>query len=346
MVRRFFCLFLSIALLSACRKDIPPVAKEKPPEPSILRGELLVLNEGNFMHSNASLTKISLEPGTIEHDYYHTVNQQNMGDVGQSINFFGGKGYFVMNNSSKIIVTDSSTLLKQHEINGLNSPRYLCFVNSQKAYVSDLYANQIHIINPNQNLVTGHIALNGWTEEMILNNNKVFVGNWSGSATYIINTNNDQILDSVETGKHSAWLCADAKNNVWVLSSGDDHEQPRLSCINANGQIILRENLPFKKDICSKLVYDSFLNQLFFIAGDVYAYDIDGAAGARITKVINKGNGNFYGLNIDVSRRILMVSNARNYIQKGEVILHALVGEFPEINRYECGMIPGYMVVR
>ena len=336
-----------IMLLGGCRKDQPP---EPPVENKVdygLKGELLVLNEGNFMLANSSISKIDLSTGAVVDQYYEHINQQSLGDVAQSINFYQGKAYLVINNSQKILVTDSASLIHEKTISGFVSPRYMAFIHPQKAYVSDLYANAVHIINPLTGVVTGQIPLHGWTEEMCVTGLKVFVGNWSGSATYILNAVNDEIIDSVYTGKHSAWLCSDDENQVWVLSSGQEQEAPMLSCIDAEThQLKRQEVLPFAKDLCSKLVYDPVGKQLFFLAGDVFAYRIGAKEGERLSRIIRKEQKNFYGLGIHPYKRIIMVSDARNFVQKGAVHLYSIDGGYISLGNYECGMIPGEMVLR
>lgn len=342
-----FAPLLFLLFFFSCRKDQPPVPPAEVPVNNGLSGELLVMNEGNFMYANASVTRIQLENGIGNQQYYETVNGQSMGDVAQSMSFYQGKVWFVMNNSQKIIVADSAGLKKEYEINGLGSPRYLTFLHPQKAFVSDLYANAIQIINPRNGSMLGSIPLQGWTEQMCISGEKLFVGNWSGSATYIIDANTNQIIDSVLTGKHSAWLNKDKAGRVWVLSSGDANQPPALSCIDPENHLLIRkESLHLNGDISSRLVYDAVQNSLYFLAGDVFQYRIDAHEGERLVKIIRSDGNNFYGLDLNPKRRILMVSDARNFVQKGSVSLYQVDLQFEKLGQYECGMIPSAMVIR
>ena len=342
-----FAPLLLLVLFFSCRKDQPPVPPAEVPLNNGLSGELLVMNEGNFMYANASLTRIQLENGSSNQQYFETVNGQSMGDVAQSMCFYQGKVWFVMNNSQKIIVADSVGMKKEFEITGLGSPRYLTFLHPQKAFVSDLYANAIQIINPRNGSLLGSIPLQGWTEQMCISGGKLFAGNWSGSATYIIDANTNQIIDSVLTGKHSAWLSKDKAGRIWVLSSGDANQPPAISCIDPENHLIIsKESLPLEGDISSRLVYDAMDHCLYFLAGDVFQYRINAHEGERLAKVIRSDGNNFYGLDLDPKRRILMVSDARNFVQRGSVSLHLIDLQFKDCGRYECGMIPSAMVIR
>lgn len=344
---KFYPILVLSLLVFSCRKDIPPKAPTEKPVASELTGELLVMNEGNFLFANASLNRIDLASGVIESNYFEKINNQSMGDVAQSMSFYKGKAYFVMNNSQKIIVTDSVSLKKEQEISGLTSPRYLCFLHSQKAFVSDLYSHAISIINPLTGTHSGSIPLAGWTEEMCISQEKLFVGNWSGNSTYIVDANNDLVMDSVFTGKHSAWLSQDKRGNVWVLSAGAANGHPMISCLDAKElRIISQEELPLPGEVSSRLVYDSAGDQLFFLAKDVFSYRLKSASGERLSKVIRSEGNNFYGLEFDEARRILMVSDARNFIQKGSVALYQVDLQFEKLGQYECGMIPSGMVIR
>src|SRR5205807_1883891 len=106
-------------------------------------------------------------------------------------------------------------------VTGLNSPRYILPITFQKAYVSDLYANSISVIDLNTFTKIGAIPCNGWTEHMALIYNKAFITNMKRNYTYVVNTVNDQIVDSINTGMNAGSILIDKNSKLWILGSGD-----------------------------------------------------------------------------------------------------------------------------
>ena len=163
---------------------------------------VLICNEGGFQNGNASLSIYNKEENTITNDLYQSINNTNIGDILQSIAHINHELYLVVNNSQKIIVLDDKNYEFKTEINGLTSPRYILPVNSNQAYVSDLYANKIYIIDINSKIVVNEINVSGWCEDMCLHNGKAYVVNRSNNLVYIINTSTNLILDSISVNKN------------------------------------------------------------------------------------------------------------------------------------------------
>ena len=172
---------------------------------------VLICNEGGFQNGNASLSIYNKEENTITNDLYQSINNTNIGDILQSIAHINHELYLVVNNSQKIIILDDKNYEFKTEINGLTSPRYILPVNSNQAYVSDLYANKIYIIDINSKIVVNEINVSGWCEDMCLHNGKAYVVNRSNNLVYIINTSTNLILDRRNL---CCFKCANSKSAV------------------------------------------------------------------------------------------------------------------------------------
>ena len=173
-------------LLSGCMKDDQWVKDHLQLGPiQLAPGSLFMVNEGNFMYGNATLSCYDTLKREIQNDLFYRVNGLPLGDVAESMTIFQSKGYLVINNSGKIYIMDTGNGKYTGKISGLISPRFLHFVNNIKAYVTDLYAGKITIVNPTTNQITGSIPCPSHpsTEEMVQVGNILFVSCWSADRT-------------------------------------------------------------------------------------------------------------------------------------------------------------------
>src|SRR5690606_36015338 len=138
-------------------------------------------------------------------------------------------------------VLNNESLKAEAVIDGMNAPRYFLAVDASKAYVTDLYANGIWIINPITYHKTGKIiydkdkdtAMNNWTEQMILYNYEIFVCAPRQKEILVIDINKDEIKHTIPLHAEPQWIQKDKNNNIWVLADGAiNGEFSKLYCIN------------------------------------------------------------------------------------------------------------------
>jgi hypothetical protein len=118
---------------------------------------IFIACEGNFMYGNGSLSFYHPDKKEVTNHLFQARNNAPLGDVVQSLARKGNSLFIVVNNSGKIVVTDSRTVEFKGIISGLTSPRYIHFVSENKAYISDLYASHMTIFNPETLEITGTI---------------------------------------------------------------------------------------------------------------------------------------------------------------------------------------------
>ena len=211
--------FVGILLgLWACKKDVPPPGGGG----GIGSGQgVFVSNEGNFQAGNAGVSYF--EEGFQEAlaDVFAPANNRPLGDVLQSMTFHNGRCYLVVNNSGKVEVVDAQTFKSEATIAGFTSPRYLLPVGNGKAYVSDLYGNALSVVDLTTHQRVGSIPCQGWTEEMVLADGRVFVANRSNAFLLVVDPQTDAIADTVVVGHGANSIRQDGAGKVWVLCSGN-----------------------------------------------------------------------------------------------------------------------------
>lgn len=328
----FFLLPLIAVTFVACEKEPSPQPTPVPPGSSATGGAFIVC-EGNFQGGSAVLCDYRFSDGTVTTDVFQPANGRPLGDVGQSMRIYNGKGYVVVNNSGKIEVIDPSTHIASATISGLTSPRYILPVSATKAYVTDLYADVVNIVNLSTNTVSGSIPLGGWTEELTETNNTVFVTNQEKSHLFLIDPTTDQLTDSIAIGYGSNSLQIDRNGKLWVLCGGSSTNSiaATLHRINpVSRQVEQTFTFPMG-DSPWRLRINSGGDSLYFLDNGVMRMPITAGA-LPSTAFIAQGSANFYGLGIDPRTKQIFVCDAMFFAQAGRVYRYrpdgTLAGQF------------------
>lgn len=321
-------------VFSACKKDAP--VKMVEPPPAIDPGQVVwVVNEGNFMSGNASISAYNATTYDFIADYYKNQNGSGVGDVAQSMTRYNNRYYIVVNNSGKVIVCDS-VLKKQAEIPGLTSPRYFLPVSSTKAYVSDLSANALHIIDLTNNTKTGSISCHGWTEQLLMANNKVFVCNVRKNYVYVIDPSSNAISDSILVGINAYGLLADKNGKIWVLSSGDKTNTIAAKLTRFNpGNNSIEQSFTFPaNETPGNLCINKAKDKLYFINGGIQSQDI--SANTLNNAKIVYSMQNFYGLAVNPKTDVIFASDALDYVQRSKVYMYDYTGQL--VGNFSAGI--------
>lgn len=330
-------IFLNVFLFS-CKKDNDTEIVE---DVSIISGTgVFILNEGNFQWGNASLSFYKYSNESVTSDVFFDANNRPLGDVAQSLCIYDNKLYITVNNSGKIEVVNPVDCKSIATITGLTSPRYFLGINSSKAYVSDMAAGNISVINLNNYLKTTSINCNGSTEEMIFYNDKVYVSNTTKEYIYIIDVSVDKITDSIKTVYAPNSMVIDKNNCLWVISMGNYSPEicgslQKINLSNNNNELTLNFDIPF--NIWNKIKINKSLDTLYFLNNDIFSMSINDNI-LPTQAFIEHGNKNFYGLGIDKQTGNIYVSDAIDYVQKGTVLVYSSKGNL--LKNFKAGIIP------
>lgn len=303
---------------------------------------LIVLNEGGFTYNNSEISIIDLDSNKIYNDIFFQKNNKEMGDVLQSVTFSNNQYYWVMNNSRQIIITDTN-FVQTGKITGLNSPRYMCIVNTSKAYVSDFTGNKITILNLINNQILGYINCKGFTEKFIPDptNKAVWVSNRITDKIYKIDIESDILIDSMTLSYGPSDMAYDKDHLLWVSCAGDEGKKLKSSLfrVDLNNKTILKklESSSTTNFWTTHLCFNSSKDTLFWIDAHLKKMAITESV-YPLSNFIESNGRIFYGLNTNPLNDEIYLTDAVDYSQNGYLLRFDKSGQ--EIGKYKVGIIP------
>jgi len=329
---------LSLVFLLSCVKDKP--TRYMPANIQLSASQkVYIINEGNFMNANASVSLFDTGTGDVVEDYYSTINNHKLGDVAQSMTKINNNYFIVVNNSGKVAVCNPLFNLK-FNITGLQSPRQVHQVNNQKAYVSDLYANAISIINVHTGQITGSITCGGWTEKMAQFYDKVYVTNKNKEHLYVIDAKTDVITDSIFLGYSCGDIVKDKNDQLWLLGTNNSNPAmevylTRIDPANWNDKHTVSYSNNY---FASSLSINGGGDTLYFINGGIRYQPISSLLVPKV--LVEPSLKNFYGMAVNPLKNEVYVSDALDYVQKSNIyVYHSVSGNL--LRQFKAGINAG-----
>jgi len=293
------------------------------------------------MNGNAELSFINNGLKQRFDNVFISANNRNLGDVFQSMNIINDQAYLVINSSGKIEIINPKTFKSIGTITGLRSPRYLTKISNSKAYVSDLYDNNIFVIDLQSKQVVKKIPIKGWTEEMLSLNGYTYITNVRSSKIMVIDEFTDEIIDSIITPFAPKNILKDVNNRIWVLCGDanaidNKHFIIQLDALNKNISKKLNINTP--NTAANRLRINNDGNMLFWIDEGVFKMNINDTLLPK-SPIINKENRLFYGLGIDPKYNEIFVSDAKDFNANSDVYRYSFSGQL--LGKFTSGKITG-----
>lgn len=345
MKQRLFYLFFSllIAFFSCSKEEIGPQCKNCDENPIIPNSDkkILIINEGNFGFGNASVSLFNPSTNQLNNNVFQQANNYPLGDVAQSATLIGDELFIVVNNSGKIEVVTKDNFTSIATITGLISPRYILPINNTKAYVSNIFSNQISILNLTNHSISGSItSASNWTEEMLLFNDTAYICDMKNNNLLLINTTNDLFVDSVKVGVQPNSIVIDKNNKLWILCDGGFNEDfPKLIKFNPQTRTI-EQTFTFA-DINtspSDLKIDGMKEELYFINHHIYKMNITNNI-LPTSSWLSNNNQVFYALGIDPYSTNLYVADAKDFVQNSAIYQYHENGTL--LHQFQSGINAG-----
>lgn len=348
--------FTMLLISTGCMDDDALWEREKPGQTASSEG-VFIINQGNFMYDNASLSYYDPESRDLINDVFFKTNGLPLGDVAQSMTIRDSLAYIVINNSGRVYVMNKYTFEYYGKITGLTAPRYMHFVSDTKAYISDLYGKSITIVNPDKLEITGSIDVRNQhtgfyqhaTEQMVQYGKYVFVNCWSFDNTIlVIDSETDEWVDTIEVMIQPQSMVMDATGSIWTLTDGGfpgspyGHEAPGLIRIDPADREISNVYQPGAYDSPRHLAINGTGDTLYFINRHVYRFAVFSEDGPGIwleSPYQATHPGGYYSIGVDPQSSDVYLGDALDMVQPG--IVYRFSPDGSPLDTLRTGIIPG-----
>ncbi len=313
------------------------------------RNGILVLNEGAYGRSNASIT--FYKDGVASQNIFNAANPtKTIGNVAQDILVKEGKAYIVVNGSNKIEIADASTFVSEATITSeLSNPRYIA-IDEQNIYVSNWgdpsvsTDDYIAVFRRSDNALVNKISVKEGPDRILINNNKLVIahsGGWNnGNSVTIYNTRNNEIKnltvgdipnDLVITNNEAYVLCAG-------ITYGGDETGGKLVKINLNNNEIA-QTLNFNTNQHPNYIAVNN-NEIYYTLNKAVYKTTPNATALPENALFTTNVTSLYGFNI--TNNAIYVADAKDFASNGEVKHYSLTGSL--LGSFATGIGPNKII--
>ncbi len=327
------CILCLTLFLQACSKDeVSPAPIAKPAT------GVLVLSEGG---GDSKLGYYNLSSSSFSGDFFRQQNGSDLGQIGNDMLQYGGKAYIVMNVTGNVTVIDLATgvLLRRIDFvstNPARKPRN-AIAGAGKIFVS-AQDGTVSVIDTSALAITQAITVGSNPEQMAISGNKLFVTNSGGfnfpnydSTVSVISLSSLTETGKIKVGINPRKITADDNGYVYVIATGDYVGVP-TKIVKVDAAL---ETVTFSADTSVSTI--KFYNNNLYVTNDFSYSGL--SSNVRILNTSNFASVGTsfitdvtaittpYGLNIDESNGDVYVTDARDFVQSGQVYCFDKLGK-------------------
>lgn len=317
----------ALAFLSSCSNndDVTPDTGNQE-----FKNGILIVNEGGFNKSNASVSFLSNDLSVVKNDIFAGSNGgTGLGDVAQSLVVYNNYAFIVMNNSNSIEIVDRYTFKKVGQITAqLAQPRYLTVANN-KLYVTNMAEEKVTVYDAASFAYIKTLTTNFAPELIASNNNYVYVQSnayGSNKVVEVFSLANEASVKTLEFTYPSSGLTVDkSSGNVYTLHSGDAGTS--VSIINGSSNTIEKEQASASLKNAKHAVLDN--GYLYFTAGTgIYKTQasLNTLSDTPLFNVEDNSFSTLYGFNVLNGK--IFTSDAKGFVANSEVSVYDTNGNF------------------
>ena len=314
--------------------------------------QVYVGNQGNFSDANGSVTLYNTDDGSVDLDVVMGLNT-----LVQSITVREGIGYVVGNTSDRIDVIDLEMNERIAQIRDVPGPRFMEVVSEEKAYISNLFASSVTIIDLENNTILGSIPVGMNPERIAVSNGRAYVANFgfgtADSTLSVIDIATDSVVETMQTDCDGPrFLEVDQEDELWVFCNGKTVFNADFTEIieQTNGEVVVftgdsgeetarieLDAQPGTSALGQDAWYDATTNRMFFIEGaSILVFD---ASMNELTETIEiPGEEDIGAVAYDPGADELYVARITGFTTAGFVSIHDITGT--EVDRFDAGIAP------
>lgn len=342
MKLRLFLAIMAAAFMLSCETD--PTSTKKKKKVS-LQGAF-VLNEGNFLQSNASLSFYDFEQQTMQNNIFNTANGSGPGDVLQSMTIIDTLGFLVLNNSHKIEVIGLNSWKRVFTINlDGKGPRCVADGDNGNIYVTNMNTGNVSVIDLDTYTEQAAIAVGAQPDEILIFDDMAYIANsgWGYDNTVsVIDIKQNQLVKTINVADNPGFLTVDNNDNINVLCTGRWPAWGDTTDTGTNGGLYVISSK--NQTVVDSIVITGHPGELSY-DGDETGYFINGAKivsySTETYELISDTtfSGFYYSVEVDPVSGYVYALDAKDYQQSGDLKIFQPDGTLLET--HAAGIIPG-----
>lgn len=319
---------------------------------------VFVMNIGNFLSNNGSISYFNRERTSSEMDAYSKVRGGSLNGGVEDYAVSGEIGAILIDNSAagldRVEIVNANTFEKVASIGtpDIENPRRVVFLNSSKAYVSCWGTNgdytyktgYIAVVDLTTNKVTKKIDVGDGPENMFISNGNLFVGTTyygAGKNLVVINTASDEIVKSITLSGTTTPIGIDANGKLWVGSgiqvsrlNPTTFEVETTMAIGSDASKTAR-NFAFSSDLKTVFFVLSYDDANYVNHGETYKFEITDTQVNVTTPFIKR---NFSGLSVDPAQGLIYAAVTPSTVQSGYAVRFRTDGSL--VDSIQVGISP------
>jgi hypothetical protein len=336
---------LLVVLGAACKNPNPDVPVSK------LQDAVFVMNQGKFPDGPGSVSYLNKTNNQITRDMNADAGNPLMGSVVQSMCIRNNtEAYVIVNNSNVIRHVDLDNFRLQRTLGDLSYPRYMKFVQTYKAYITEwtdsATQGRLTVFDAVKGTYTKRIWLPTGAEEIAVVGSRAYVtcngGFGNNDKLAIIDIAKDSLLTVLTVGPNPDGLQVDAEQNLWILCSGQWNST--FTQLSSSGQLLRYNTITntIDRTITMPSIYSQPQDLKLNGAKNTLYFNYDGGVYNMPTNASTINGpvvtGYFYGLGIDPATGNIYCSDARDFNSSG--FLRRYTASGTKIDSFVVGVVP------